>query len=155
MADFVYNQAATEILDSSQDLLANTIKVGLSSSTHVPNRDDDHADEAGADDFIDGELSGTGYVAGHAGSGRLTLASKTVTVDKVNDRAEFDAADVTWTGIDAGTAAQATLLHEAGADDTTTNVIANIDSGGFPITTNGGDLTIQWNAEGIIQASTV
>ena len=75
-------------------------------------------------------------------------------MDKPNDRAEFDAADVTWTSIDAGTAAQGTLLKEI-TNDAASLTIVNIDTGGFPITTNGGDLTMQWNAEGISQLSTV
>ena len=154
MADFHYNQSATDVYDGSLDMLVDTIKVGLSTSTHVPNGDDDFLDDVGADDFIDGELSGTGYVAGFGNSGRLTLASKTITVDKANDRAEFDAADVTWTAISAGTAAQATLLREI-TNDAASPVIANIDSGGFPIVTNGGDLTMAWDPEGIIQLATV
>ncbi len=154
MVDFHYNDAARRVYDGDLDMLVNAIRVGLSTSTHVPIRDNDFLDESGADDFVDGELSGTGYVAGFGGSGRLLLASKTIVVDKPNDRAEFDAADITWSGINAGTAAQATILKEV-TNDTLSITIANVDSGGFPIVTNGGDLTIQWNAEGIIQLSTV
>lgn len=154
MTDFHYNEAAKKVYDQTLDMLVDTIKVGLSTSTHVPIRNDDFLDEVGADDFIDGELSGTGYAAGFGNAGRRTLASKAIVVDKPNNRAEFDAADVTWTGISAGTAAQATLLKEI-TNDAASITIANVDSGGFPIVTNGGDLTIQWNAEGIIQLSTV
>lgn len=158
MAAFVYNTAARDMWSDVVDLLNDTIKVGLSSSTHVPNRDNEFLDEAGADDFVDGELSGTGYTGGFGGSGRKILASKTIVVDLVNDRAEFDAADLTgasgWQGINAGTAAQATVLKEL-TTDADSKTIANIDSGGFPITTNGGDLGISWNAEGVIQLSTV
>jgi hypothetical protein len=102
-------------------------------------------DDAGADDFIDGELSGTGYTAG---GDNLTTA--TVAYDAGNDRVEFDADNAAWTAIDAGTAAQATVLKDT-AVDTTSPVICHVDSGGFPIVTNGGDLTITWNAEGIFQ----
>ncbi len=154
MADFHYNEAAKKVYDQTLDMLVDTIKVGLSTSTHVPIRDNDFLDEVGSDDFIDGELTGTGYTSGFGNSGRKTLASKAIVVDKPNDRAEFDAADVTWTGISAGTAAQATILKEI-TNDAASITIANVDTGGFPIVTNGGDLTIQWNAEGIIQLSTV
>lgn len=154
MASFHYNEAAKKVYDQTLDMLVDTIKVGLSTSVHVPIRDNDFLDEGGADDFIDGELSGTGYASGFGNSGRKTLASKTIVMDKPNDRAEFDAADVTWTSIDAGTAAQGTLLKEI-TNDAASLTIVNIDTGGFPITTNGGDLTMQWNAEGISQLSTV
>ena len=154
MADFVYGRAALKMILGSGvsptvDLLNNTIKVGLSTSTHVENKDDTFLDDVGADDFVDGELSGTGYVAGFGNSGRQTLATKTLAYDAANDRVEFDADDVSWTGINAGTAAQASLLREV-TNDAGSPLIANVDSGGFPVVTNGGNLTIQWNAEGII-----
>lgn len=154
MVDFHYNETAKKVYDQTLDMLVDVIKCGLSTSTHVPNRDDDFLDEVGGDDFVDGELSGTGYAGGFGGSGRKTLASKTIVVDKANDRAEFDAADITWTAISAGTAAQATLLKEI-TNDLASLCIVNVDSGGFPIVTNGGDLSIQWNVEGIIQLATV
>jgi hypothetical protein len=128
------------------DFLNNTINCGLSTSTHVPNKDDVFLDDGGANDFVDGELSGTGY-------SRKTLASKTLTYDSANDRVEWDAADVTWTAINAGTAAQATVWDNAGASDAARRMLWNIDTGGFPVVTNGGDLTIQWNAEGIAQGT--
>lgn len=154
MADFHYNEAAKKVYDQTLDMLVDVIKVGLSTSVHVPIRNDDFLDESGADDFIDGELSGTGYTAGFGNSGRRTLVSKSIVVDKPNDRAEFTAANLTWTSIDAGTAAQATVLKEI-TNDAASITIANIDSGGFPIVTNGGDLSINWDAEGIIQLATV
>lgn len=153
MADFIYNTAADRMWRDDVDLLNDTIKLGLSTSTHVPNRDDNFLDDTGADDFIDGELSGTGYVAGFGNSGRKTLASKAIAVDDANDRAEFDCADVVWTAINAGTAAQATVLKEV-TNDAASIPIANVDSGGFPKTTNGGDLTFTVNAEGLLQLRT-
>src|SRR5688572_16689661 len=153
MPNFVYNTAASDMWQDIIDLLNDTIKIGLSNSTHVPNRDDDFLDIAGTADFTANELSGTGYTAGFGGAGRKTLASKTITVDKTNDRAEFDCADDTWTAINAGTAAQATVLKEI-TNDAASKTIANIDSG-FPVVTNGGDVTLQVNAEGLIQLSTV
>lgn len=154
MADFVYGRAALKMILGSGvtptiDLLNDTIKVGLSTSTHVENKDDTFLADGGADDFDDGELSGSGYVAGFGNSGRKTIGSKTLAYDAANDRVEFDGADQTWSAINAGTAAQATLLREV-TNDAGSPPIANIDSGGFPVVTNGGDLTIQWNAEGII-----
>ena len=99
------------------------------------------------DDFLDGELSGTGYV-------RKTLASKTLTYDTANDRVEWDAADITWTAINAGTAQRATYYDNSQSTDVSRRLWLNVDTGGFPIVTNGGDLTIQHNAEGIAQGTT-
>lgn len=160
MADFVHNTAMTEIAQGGTfpiDLLTDTVKMGLFTSTYVGNRDDDLADEAGADDFIDGEVTGTGYTAGYGGAGRKALASKTLTVDKANDRADFDAADLTWTAINVGAVDGAVLLiedHEgAAADDTDTRMVAHYDTN-FPVTTNGGDLTVQ-SPNDLIRFSTV
>jgi hypothetical protein len=151
MASFLYGPGVrASILGSGLadpiDFLTNVMKVGLSSSVHAPDKDDEFLDDVGADDFIDGELSGTGYT-------RQTLASKTLTYDTANDRTEWDAADTTYTGIDAGTAAQATVFDDAGASDAAKRMLGNVDSGGFPIVTNSGDVTIAWNAEGLFHAT--
>lgn len=151
MASLVYNLAKKELLDGSLDLDTDVIKVMLVTSSYVANADNDFVDQAGANDPIDHELTGTGYAAGFGNSGRKTLASRAVTEDDANDRGELDAADITWTGIDAGTAAAAIMFRAGTSDDTDALLIAYIDTGGFPVVTNSGDLTIQWNAEGILQ----
>lgn len=150
MASLVYNRAKKEILDGTMDLLTDVLKIMLVTSSYVADPDNDFVEE-GVDDANEHELSGTGYGAGFGGSGRKTLSGKGVTEDDANDRAEFDdSGDITWTGINAGTAAAAILYKHITAD-TASILIAYIDTGGFPVVTNGGDLTIQWNAEGILQ----
>ena len=148
MASFAYGLAMELVVEQSLDLLVDVIKVGLSDATHVPNKDDQFNDDAGTDDFIDGELSGTGYTGGFGGSGRMTLGSKTVVYDTANDRVEFDAADTVWMAINAGTIVQATLMKEI-TNDAASPVIVNVDVA--DTVTNGGDITIQWNSEGILQ----
>jgi hypothetical protein len=149
MTSFVYGNAARAMLIGGEavnpiDWLNNAQQVGLSDSTHVPTKDDEFLSEGGADDFVDGELVGTGY-------SRFTLAAgKTLTYDAANDRVELDAEDAVYTGIDAGTAAQATILQNVGGVDTARRLVANVDSGGFPVITNGGDVTLQWSAQGIL-----
>src|SRR5512146_1743544 len=138
MTSFMYGRGLlASILGSGLtnpiDFLNNVINCGLSTSTHVPNKDDTFLDEAGADDFVGGELSGTGYT-------RKTLASKTLTYDTANDRVAWDAADITWTAITAGTAAQATLWDNTPSTDFSRRLFLNVDTGGFPVVTNGGDL---------------
>jgi len=141
MADLAFNLGKKEILDNSIALLTDDIRVMLITSAYTPNANDDFI----SDGARAAELSGAGYTAnGEA------LASKTIVEDDPNNRAEFDSADNTFTGIDAGTAAAAVIYKNTGVD-TTSTLIAYIDSGGFPIVTNGGDLTITWNAEGIYQ----
>jgi len=146
----IYNRAKKEIMDGTIDLLTATVKVMLVANTYTADPDHDFVDMGGASDPLDAELSGTGYAGGWGGAGRKTLSTKAITEDDANNRAEFDAADLTWAGINAGTIAAMILIIEGGANDTTSKLIAYID-GGLPLTTNGGDVTIQWNAEGILQ----
>jgi hypothetical protein len=147
MANFFYNRAARKIADGTIALSTDTLKVMLVTSVYTPNRDHDFVDAGGASDPIDAELSGTGYVGGLGGAGRKTLTTKTFSEDDANDRGEMDCDDITWTAINAGTAAAAIVIREGGSD-AASELIAYIDSG-FPKTTNGGDLTLQINAEGL------
>ncbi len=121
-------------------------------SVYTPDADTNFVDEGGANDVLDAEYVGANYTGAFGGSGRKTLASKGWTEDDTNDRAEFDAADITWTAIGGGTETidHVVLIDETGeAADTAAEVIAVIDSD-LPVTTNGGDVTIAWNSEGII-----
>jgi hypothetical protein len=87
------------------------------------------------------ELTGTGYV-------RKTLASLTATEDDTGNQVVLDAADVTWTGIDAGTA-RAIVIYKYNASDASAELISIHDTN-FPKVTNGGDLTVQWPVTGVI-----
>ncbi len=141
MADLLYNTGSSELWDGTIDLLTDTIKGLLRDNTYTADRDNDVVDAGGANDVVDAELSGTGYTGGWGGSGRKTLASKAIAVDKTNDRSTFDCADLVWTAIDAGTAAALEIVKEGVSDDTTSRLISSHDSG-FPAATNGGDLTV-------------
>lgn len=146
----VYNKFKNEVMDRTIDLSGGVIKVMLVTSSYVANENDDFLEER-ADDANEHELSGTGYTAGFGSSDRRTLASKVFTEDDTNNRGEFDdTADITWTAIDAGTVA-GIIVYNHLTSDLLSAMICYIDTGGLPIVTNGGDLTIQWNAEGILQ----
>ena len=152
MANFLYNRAARRIFDGNLNLATSTLKLMLVDSGYTANRDHDFVG-SGAGTPGGEELSGTGYAAGFGGAGRRTIANKAFSEDDVNDRAEMDCDDVTWTVINAGTAAAAILIKE-GTSDADSELIAFFDSG-FPVTTNGGDLTLQVNAEGLLHLLTV
>lgn len=139
MAAFVYNEGALRLLNGTDDYLTDTIKMGLSTTVHVPNKDDALLDEGGADDFVDGELTGTGYAGGFAGAGRKTLASKTVAKDAATDRVRLSSAAITWTAINAGTIKQGTLLKEI-TSDAASKPLANCELASTQAT-NGGDIT--------------
>jgi len=144
----VYNIAKKMLMDGSLNLLNDPVKVMLVGASYVPNADDKYVAPSGAGGA---EISGTGYTPGWGKTGRQLLTNKAVAEDDSGDRGYLTADNVTWTAINAGTVQAAILIREGQSDDSTSILIAYIDQGGFPITTNGGDLTIQWSASGILQ----
>lgn len=154
MPSFVYNKAAEELANGTIDLLTDTIKTMLVTSQYSPVRTDLVVDAGGANDAVDAEINVTGYTRGWGGSGRKTLGTKVVVVDQANNRAEFSAANLTWTTLGTGaTIAAMVVIKEGVSNDTTSRLIAYLDVTDTP--TNGGDIAFTFDAEGIIQFSTV
>lgn len=73
-----------------------------------------------------------------------TIGSKTFT-DGV-----FDGADVTFTAV-TGSSVEALIIYIDTGTAATSPLVAYIDTSvtGLPVTPNGGDITITWNASGI------
>lgn len=86
---------------------------------------------------------------------RQALASEASNKDDANDRAEFDAADASFTGLggDATRDIQGALVYEH-VDGTAANdkVIAFIDFTS-DITSTATQIDVPWDAEGILQIS--
>lgn len=142
MANLVYLNAKDQIANGDIDFVNADIRLMLVDSSTTADTENTGIDFI--DDFTTlGELSGTGYA-------RAALANQAVNKDVGNNRAEFDADDVTFTGIDAGTA-QAALIYLHVTNDADSIPILYIDTTDFPIVTNGGDVTLNFNAEGILQ----
>lgn len=96
---------------------------------------------------ITNEAAAGGYV-------RKALATQAVATDLANNRGEFSADAVVWTGLTI-TGAIGFVIFRFVTNDADSPVIAYIDSGGFPVTLGGagGTLTITPNAEGLLQAT--
>lgn len=65
----------------------------------------------------------------------------------------IDGGDVTFTAV-SGASVEALVLYRKNAGaNTTWRLVAYIDTSvtGLPVTPNGGDITITWNASGIVQ----
>lgn len=157
----IYNGTKTGFMDASGnsvyasdevplDLGADTLGVALGSddtSYTFSATDGDYLGE-----ILDGGTTATEFTGSYSVQ---ALSSKTITEDNTNNRAEFDAADVTFSSIDNDTI-QFALVAKQGPDsaDWTTYaddpLIAYITSADFPLTTNGGDVTISWDANGIV-----
>lgn len=130
-----YNEGKVQFFSAGINLTSDTIKLALVTG-YTPNIDTHEF----WSDVSANEESGTGYTAGGE-----ALTTKSVTQDNTNDRAVFDADDVTWTGLDVGTPSHAILYKDTGVA-TTSPLISYIELGRA---SNGGDYTVQWNATGI------
>lgn len=137
MADVVYNSFKTELGKGSLDLVNDTIKVMLVTSTYTPDPD--------LHDFVDdvtNEVSGTGYTAGGQ-----ALANKSVTQDNTDDEGVFDADDVTWAN--SSITARGAVIYKDTGTPATSPLLCYKDFG-VDKTSENGDFTVQFDAEGIL-----
>ena len=130
MASGMYALGREAFLGGDLDWDAHNIKVTLIDSA-------DYVVNLSTHDFYNDVTAG-GRVATSG-----NLASKT----KTNGTA--DAADVTFSAV-TGDVSEALVVWRDTTVESTSNLIVYIDTGtGFPVTPNGGDITVQWDAAGI------
>lgn len=138
MASALYNAGKLKLSNANIAYLTDTIKIMLVTDVYVPDID--------AHDFIDdasaNEVSGTGYTAGGA-----TLAGKTTTQDNTNNRAVFDADDVSWPTSTITNARYGIIYKDTGTPGTS-SLIAYIDF--LTDKSSSGDtFKIEWDSAGI------
>jgi hypothetical protein len=63
----------------------------------------------------------------------------------------LDGSDVTYTAVTGNSAEALAIYRQNSGANTTWRLVAYIDTSvtGLPVTPNGGDITITWNASGI------
>jgi hypothetical protein len=128
MANAMYAKGREGFLDGSIDYDTDDIRHVLT--------DEGAAAFDSTDDNLDDLSAGTIATSG-------AYASKTKTDGTA------DAADVTHTAV-SGASVEAINVYKHTGTASTSRVICNIDTGtGLPVTPNGGDITVQWNASGI------
>jgi len=127
----VYNNGLLKLLDGTIDFENDTIKLLLVDTNH--SFDKTH-------EFVD-DISGNEA----SGASRKTLSNASIALDSGNDRVEFDADDISYTALNAGTIASAIIYKEV-TDDTDSLLIADIDFS--DLVTNGSDVDLQVNSEG-------
>lgn len=82
---------------------------------------------------------------------RKTLDSQTFNEDLANDRAELDATDLSYTALGLSPTTRTAagfVIYKHVTNDADSPVIAFIDKAFTP---DGNDVSVQWNAEGILQ----
>ena len=156
MANFMYTPEKERLMEGAANYLeaGDNIRAILVMTNSTADTDEDAANLSGAGDITTlDEFDGSGYT-NHSGGGN-TLDSQAVTQDTANDRAEFDATDVAFGALSVGTRNILGMVIYRNVDGTTANdtVVAYIDTGGFPFAANGSTVTVQWNAQGIIQTT--
>lgn len=126
MANALYGKGKEKMLSASINFPSDTLKVALVKNTYPQSLT--------ADEFY---TSISSYVLGTP----QTLSSKSVTLGV------FDAADATFTAVTAGDTSEGVVIYKDTGVAGTSPLLAYIDTiTGFPLATNGGDITVQWDS---------
>lgn len=134
MASVFYNNGKGELMKANIDLESDTIKLAFMATTYTPDID---AHVYWSD--ISGSLA--------SGTTSQTLGSKTVTVDNTNNRAEFDAANVSLSPITTST--DKFVLYKDTGNAATSQLICCVDIAEGTLSPVDGTLSVTFNAEGI------
>ena len=108
----------------------------------------DHADDTpviATDNFIDDILSAARVpaIASCPSLGTVTIGTVAAGV--------FDAADTVFTTL-TGDASESLIIFKDTGTESTSKLVGFWDTAtGLPLTPNGGNVTVQWNASGILQ----
>lgn len=148
MADFVFNIAKGAVAEKVRDN-AGKLLVLLLKAAEADDVLKDH-------DNLSALIAAPGNTeADFTNYARKTAITGTITVDDTNDVVDVDIPDQTWTA--AGGAVNNTLVslivafEEPGAVDDTGRI--PLTNHVFSVTTDGSDLTAQFNASGFFRAS--
>lgn len=150
----MYNTAAHEVHNQTLNLAtvaaAGDLKVMLVNSSYTPDRDHDTVSQA-----VAGEISATGYTGGHGGAGRKAVANGAFSLDKSNDRSEFDTDDPpAWSPLGGASndTIDAVILFYEKTSDADSRLVYYIDQvTGYPelpFLTVGGEFSVQVGADG-------
>lgn len=128
MASVVYPKAKESFLKADLDLDSTIRAVLIDTGTYTYNSAHDNYDD----------------LSGVVGSESGAFASKTFT------NGVFDAADITFTAVSGATVEAIVIFLDTGTASAD-KLVAYIDSAssGLPVTPNGGDIVVSWNASGI------
>ena len=134
----VYSYLLEAAFDKELDILADTIKVALVTSSYTPDQDADNY----WDDVVANEVTGTGYTADGA-----TLTTPTFGYTTGTNVWKFDGDDVSW-ATSTITARYAVIYDSTPGTDATNPLIAYVDFGTNQ-SSSAGTFSVQWSANGI------
>lgn len=125
MANALYVKGKEKILSGAINFVTDTLKVAL-----IKN---DYAQNLATDEFFTS-------ISASVLNTPQALTTKSVA------GGVFDADDALFTAVTAGAVSEGVVIYKDTGSAGTSPLIAYIDAiTGFPLTTNGGDITIQWD----------
>lgn len=134
----IYNYGKLGILDGTIALGSgaggDTIKVMAVNSTYTFSADHQYIDMGGASDPVDCRIGNTTD---------QTLANKAQAVDLTNDRAYFDADDISYAAPTSGQTIEGLIVYKDTGTATTSPLIAYFDVSQL---CNGGQINVAWAA---------
>ena len=134
----LYNKLKTELLKGTIDLVNDTIKVMLLTSSYTPNIDTNLV----ISDISANEITGAGYTAGGS-----EITGKTVTQDDTDNEGVFDGDDVNWS-TSTITARYAVIYKDSGTPSTSP-LLAYVDFGADKSSLNE-NFIVSWATVGIL-----
>ena len=157
MAEGVFNIARFEIADGvlvlssvgTTGINASTLGLMLVSTDYTFDPDQDVVGVSGDSTSLPFAEEATGYTRG-------TLLARTVTEDDAGNRGDIDVADHTFTAVSSSALVIGACIvyNEVATNDSSGRRLVSFHDTGFPVTANGGDITIQWSTGGFLQFTT-
>lgn len=146
------NNTKLALFNGTINLGSDTIRVALYNNNIAFTPDPDTHQYVA--DVLDGvtaeEFSDTNYT-------RQTIDTPLTRRDDAVDQAQYDGGDVTWTSLGGTQTIQGAVIYrQVGADDSTPaddeiiRIIDDTDDPELPKPTNGSDITLAWDASGIL-----
>jgi hypothetical protein len=147
----VYTEAKYRLSVGTLNLSTAVLKAMLVTSDYAVDRNHTVVDDGTLVCPSNFEVSGTGYVGGYEGGGRITLENVSVIIDEDTFRVRLFADDLIWSLINVGVIGGVILLAEIiNTSDSESLLIGFTSAGGFPIPSDGGDLQVRWHVNGIL-----
>ena len=149
MAKRIFLPYRRRLAGGTEDWVADDLRVILVTTGHS---------SAVLDEFVTdittlNEATGTGYVAGPGGSGRLALQTKTVFQDDGGLIVRLRADNLLWLSLQNDIARLVGAIvyrHVSGVDDSLNELIVFDDENGFPFTPNGSNFELTVPTTGLL-----
>lgn len=142
MADILFDNGVKNLV-SGVNWTSATLKIALVGTSFAGTK----ATAVYVSDVTLDEFSGSGYTGGHGGAGRKTLANASVSI--ASNVIKLDADDpAAWSSLSGDTVGGALIFVEGPTNDTDAILLCFLDL--TDTVANGGDISVSFHADGII-----